>query len=339
MITRSFSNNFEVQDFTQELAMIPNIRTPLSDLGIFRSEPIATTSVTFEQTFGTLGLINDVYRGGNVLANTDETRKLHTYAVPYHKVVDYITQADVQGKRMYGSADMAEIEAAVLERKMTRLKRSALMTQEYAKFYAITQGKIWSPSGTVAHSSFYTDFGVARLDVNFELNVGTTDVLAKIESIVAHIQDNALSGDVYSGVVGLCSPEFFAALIGHAKVVAAYQYYSSTQEPLRNRLGGNTTLYREFMYGGVLFREIRDTVNGSRFIPANEAYFVPMGTSDTFVSYVAPSAKMSFANTLGEEMYLFVYNDPKDEKKEIELEFSHVHLLRRPQVVVKAVRY
>lgn len=338
MITRSFSNNFEVQDFTQELGMIPNIRTPLSDLGIFRAEPISTTSVTFEQTFGTLGLINDVYRGGNVLANQDETRKLHTYAVPYHKVIDYITGADIQGKRMYGSADMAETEAAVLERKMTRLKRSALMTEEYAKFYTLTQGKIWSPSGTVAHSSFYTDFGVTRLEVDFNLDSATTDVLGAIESVIAHIQDNALSGDVYSGVVGLCSPEFFQALITHAKVQAAYQYYSSTQEPLRNRLGGNTTLYREFNYGGVLFREIRDAVNGNRFIPANDVYFVPMNTGDSFVTYVAPSNKMGFANTMGEPQYLFVYNDPKGEKKEIELEFSHVHLMRRPQVVVRGYK-
>jgi len=338
MITRSFANDFAVQDFTQELQMVPNIRTPLSDLGIFRSESIATTSVTFEETNGTLGLISDVYRGGSVLANKDETRKLHSYAVPYFKVIDYLTAADIQGVRAYGSADQSETQAAALERKMTRMKRSALMTSEYAKFYAITQGKIYSPSGAVAHSSFYTDFGVSRKEIDFNLEVGTTDVLAKIEEAIAHIQDNALSGDVYSGVVCLCSPEFFAALIGHAKVVAAYQYYSSTQEPLRNRLVGNTTLHREFQYGGVLFREVRDAVNSTRFIGTDEAYFIPMGTQDSFVSYMAPSNKIQLAQTLGEEMYMFQYNDAKGEKVELELEFSQVHLLRRPQVVVKATR-
>ena len=33
-----------------------------------------------------------------------------------------------------------------------------------------------------------------------------------------------------------------------------------------------------------------------------------------------------------------VVNDPKGEKKEIELEFSHVHLMRRPQVVVRGYK-
>lgn len=338
MITRSFASDFAVQDFTQELQMIPNIRTPLSDLGIFRSESVATTSVTFEETNGTLGLISDVHRGSAVLANKDETRKLHSYAIPYFKVVDYLTAADIQGVRAYGSADQAETQAAALERKMTRMKRSMQQTSEYAKFYAITQGKIYSPSGAVAHTSYYTDFGVSRKEIDFNLDSGTTDVLAKAEEAISHIQDSALSGDVYSGVVCLCSPEFFAALISHAKIVSSYQYYTSTQEPLRNRLGGNTTLHREFMWAGVLWREIRDAVNGTRFIGTDEAYFVPMNTQDTFVSYWAPSNKIALANTLGEEAYFFQSNDTKGEKIELELEFSQIHLLRRPQVVVKATR-
>lgn len=337
MITRDFTNNFGVQDWTEELAMIPNIRTPLSDLGIFRTEPVSQTTVTFEQTFGTLGLIGDTVRGGNVLANKDEQRKLHTYQIPYHKVIDYITQADVQGVRAYGSADQAETEAAVMERKMTRLKRSALMTEEFAKFYALTQGSIWTPNGTIANSNFYTDFGVTRKQIAFDLANAATNVVAKVEEAIAHIQDNALSGDVYSGVVALCSPEFFSALISQAGVKEAYKFYSSTQEPLRSRLGGNTTLYREFVYAGCLFREIRDGVAGQRFIPANEAYFLPTGTQDTFVTYVAPSAKLGLANTLGERQYLWSYSDPKGEKKELELEFSHVHLIRRPQCVIRAV--
>lgn len=340
MITRSFANGFLVQDFTEELAMIPDIRTPLSDLNIFKSQPISTTSVVFEQSFGTLGLISDVYRGAQVYANQDETRKLHTYAVPYFKVVDHLTAADIQDKRAYGSPDQAETQAAALERKMIRMKRSAIMTSEYAKFQAITQGKIYSPSGAVPHTSFYNDFGLTQFTVGFGLSDPATDVTAKIESAIAHVQDNLLSGEAYNGVVCLCSPEFFSALISHPKIVAAYQYYTSTQEPNRARLGGDNTLYREFFHAGCLFREIRAGVqSGStnlRFISANEAYFIPLGTSDTFVSYWAPSNKLALANTLGEEMYLFQYPNTNGEQLQLELEFSQVHLVRRPDGIVKA---
>lgn len=338
MITRSFNGAYAVQDWTEELLNIPTTRTPLSDLNLFRVEPVSQRTVSFEQTFGTLGLIGDVLVGGNVLANQDENAIIHTYAVPYHKQIDYITQADVQGKRAYGTADQAETKFNVLDRKMTRMKNSAKMTEEFAKFYAITQGKIWSPNKTVRHVSFYEDFDVQRKEISFGLDSASTDLIAKVEEVIAHIQDNAMSGDNYSGVLALCSPEWFSAFIAHNKIQQAYQFYASTQEPLRNRLGGDTTYHREFVWQGCTFREIRGGVDGQKFIPANEAYFIPTGTSDTFITYVAPSAKLDLANTLGEEQYLWVYPDNKGEKEELELEFSHVHLIRRPQCVVKATK-
>lgn len=338
MITRSFSNNFEVEDWTLELKMVPNIRTPLSDYGIFKEESISQTVASFEQTLGTVGLISDSFRGAQVYANKDESRIIHSYVVPYFKQVDYLTAEDIQGVRAYGSADQAETLAAAMDRKLRRMKNSALMTREYARFYAITQGKIWSPSGAVPHDSFYTDFNVTRKEVDFALSTSTTDIMSKIDEIIKHIQDNAFSNDPFSGVVAFCSTEFFSALISHPKVVSAYQYYSSSQEPNRNRVGGATALYREFIYGGCIFREINDNVNGSRFLPQNEAYFLPMGSSDTFVTYVAPGNKIQMANTLGEEMYLWKYSDPEGEKDKLELEFSHIHLIRRPQTVVKAIK-
>ncbi len=337
MITRDFSNNFGVQDWTEELAMIPNIRTPLSDLGIFRTEPVSQTTVTFEQTFGTLGLIGDTVRGGNVLANKDETRKLHTYQIPYHKVIDYITQADVQGVRAYGSADQAETEAAVMERKMTRLKRSALMTEEYAKFYALTQGSVWTPNGTIANSNFYTDFGVTRKQIAFDLSNAATNVVEKVEEAIAHIQDNALSGDVYSGVVALCSTEFFSALISQAGVKEAYKFYTSTQEPLRN---GN---WSQFRHGDILLLryngKFKDASGVSQaLIPDGDAYYLPLDTSDTFKTYFSPANKFDLANTLGESGYLFVYEDGKGSKIEIESEMNTLNLMKRPQCVVRAVK-
>jgi hypothetical protein len=212
------------------------------------------------------------------------------------------------------------------------------MTEEYAKFYALTQGKIYSPSGAVAHSSFYTDFGVTRKEVGFALTTATTDVIAKVEEVIAHIQDNALTGDILGGVVAMCSPEFFGALIQHAKIVNSYQYYTSTQEPLRNRLGGADAIRRTFDWCGVRWIEVRDAVNGQRFIAADECYFIPSGTEDTFITYVAPSNKLDLANTLGEDMYLFQTKNPNGESLDLELEFSKVHLIRRPQVVVKATK-
>ena len=49
MITRSFANNFEVSDYTQELITIPNTWGTLQQLGIFQSVPVAENTVIVEE--------------------------------------------------------------------------------------------------------------------------------------------------------------------------------------------------------------------------------------------------------------------------------------------------
>ncbi len=327
MIIRDYGNGFKVTDLTEELVSIPNEYGLINQLGI---------TVTFEASDRVIGLIGDKVRGERNNVSKDGKRVMRSYAIPHFPLDDYITPQDVQGQRAYGEEGVERL-ASVQARKLTTIRKSHAATLETARAKMITSGDIYAPNGTVV-GNFYTDFGVTRKQVAFDLSNAATDVIAKIEEVIAHIQDNSLSGDSYTGVVGLCSPEFFSALIAQAGVKEAYKFYTSTQEPQRNRLGGNTTLYREFVYAGCLFREIRDGVNGQRFLPVGECYFVPMGTQDTFISYVAPSAKLDMANTLGENQYLWVYGDPKGEKEEMELEFSHVHLLRRPATVIRAVK-
>ena len=59
MITRSFGNNFEVQDYTQEIKLVPNSWTLLGDSGLFAPEYLSTTSVSFQEQNGSLGLVAD----------------------------------------------------------------------------------------------------------------------------------------------------------------------------------------------------------------------------------------------------------------------------------------
>jgi hypothetical protein len=156
-----------------------------------------------------------------------------------------------------------------------------------------------------------------------------------MEEVIAHVQDNAGMGGSASGVMALCSPEFFSKLIAHESIKAAYQFYASTQEPLRQRMGGPTTMYREFFHGGVKFVEYRGSYNGQRLIPAGDAVFVPTGINDLFVTYYGPANKFEFTNTVGEEVYAFEYTDPKGEKIEIETETNFINMLTRPQLVVR----
>lgn len=332
MITRSFANNFEVVDYTEELLLIPNQWGLVNELGIFNAESVSQHNVIVETNDWTLTLIGDQVRGGKRNANSGESRRSLSFPIPHFPLDDYIGTKDLQGQRAYGSPDMAETEAAVMERKLRRIRAKHAATLEAARCKAITDGIIYAPNGTVA-ANYYTDFGITRKEVDFLLGTSTTEVVTKIDEVVAHIQDNILSGETVTDIVGLCSNSFFAKLITHATVKEAYKYYSSSQEPLRESLRSGK--YRRFRYGGVDFIDYRGSYNGTALIPAGDCYFVPLGTMDSFVTYYGPADKLAFANTLGEEAYVFTFADPKGNRIDIESESNHLHLLRRPQAIVR----
>lgn len=332
MQTRSFDKPFLLTDYTEELVSIPNTWGLINELGIFRKESVSQHSVTVESTNGTLGLITDQVRGARNNVNKDDTRVLRSFPIAHYPLDDSITPQDVQGKRAYGSSDMAETEAAVMARKLQRIRMNHAITLEASRAYTLTTGSIYAPNGTVS-GNYFTDFGVTQKTVDFVLGTGTTDISAKGEEGIAHIQDNINSGEVVTGTIALCSPVFFAKLIAHAKVAAAYSYYASAQEPLRNRLGSG--LYRRFEHGGITYIEYRGSYNGSALIPSGDAVLLPTGTMDTFVTYFSPSNKFASVNTLGEEAYIYSYRDQMDSEITIQSESNHLQLLRRPQAVVR----
>lgn len=335
-IIRSYTNAFEVVDYTTELALVETKWSLLNDVGLFTPESVSGSTVTFEETNQTLAVMTDQYRGAKPLANSDDTRKIHSYSIPHFPITDAVRPEDLQNKRAYGSADAAETEAAVMARKIARISRAMDDTLELGRFRTLATLSAYAPNGTVV-ASYASDFGITQLSVNFALGSATTDVIGRVETVIAHIQDNA-KGTTVSGVVGYCSPEAFSALISHAKVQASYQYFSATEGQMiqRNRAGGNNmSLFREFFYGGIRFVEVRGSIGGTRLVPANEMIFVPTGTQDVFVSYFSNAMKMDLVNTAGEQRYLWVYADPKGEGKTIEGEFNALHAIRQPALVVK----
>lgn len=329
---RSFDKPFELVDYTEELLIIPNTWGLVNQMGIFNNEGVAQHSITVEKMDQTLALITDRVRGERNNMNKDDLRELHSFAIPHFPLDDYIKPEDVQGKRAYGEANAEEQVAAVRARKLNRIRRNHAVTLEAARCQALTAGTVYAPNNTVV-TDWYSSFGITRKEVDFDLGTAATDVIAKGEEVIAHIQDNILSGDIVTEIVAICSPEYFSKLISQAGVKEAYKYYTSTQEPNRNRLGSG--LYREFVHGGIRYVEYRGKYNGSALIPAGDAYFLPMGVEDMFMTYFSPANKFSFVNTTGEEAYVFEYPGSRDEEIVLQSESNFVNMLRRPQIVVR----
>lgn len=335
-IIRSFDNPFEIQDWTEELLVVPNQYGKIQQMGLFDVESVASNTVTFEQVNQTIGLVADRIRGDRNNVSKDYSRLVRAYSLPHFPLDDAIKPEDIQGKTAYGKSGNGtpEVLDMVRARKLERIRRSHAQTLEFARVKTITTGDIYAPSGTIV-GNFYTDFGVTRKEVDFVLGTAGTEVLLKQEEVVAHIQDNLNTGDVVTEVIGLASPEFFNKLITQAGVKEAYKYYASSQEPLRNRMGGG--IDREFVHGNVRYVEYRGFApDGTRFIPAGDCYFLPMGTSDVFKTYFGPANRFEFANTLGMEAYVFEYRNQTDTEIQLQSESNFLNLIRRPQVVVRA---
>ena len=285
--------------------------------------------MVFEEITKDGALIVDRVRGDRAQVGKDATRKLHTFAIPHFPYDDYISPQDLIGKRAYGS-DGAETIEAVRVRKLERIRQNHAWTLEFARAQAITAGTVYSPSGTV-QQDWQIEFGVTRTIVDFALGTAGTEVIAKIEAGLVQLMDNT-GGENMTGTVTLTSPEFFAKLISHSSVKNAYQYFQSTQDPLRSRLGGPTAMHRQFVFGGTTFIEMRDSYNGQKLIPAGRAYMVPTGT-DIFKTYFSPAARFGLIGTLGMEAYVFESADQKGTKIELESESNFVNAVLCPQMI------
>jgi hypothetical protein len=331
MIIRNFGTPYDVADYTAEINVIPNQWGLLGQMGLFQEESVAEHTVVFEEYTKDGALIVDRVRGDRAFVGKDGSRKIHSFVVPHFPYDDAISPQDLQGKRAYGS-DSAETLEAVRARKLERLRQNWAWTMEYARAYTLTTGQIYAPNGTVTQD-WYTEMGQTKKVIDWALDTSTTELTAKFEEAIAHVLDNT-GGESVTGTVVLCSPEWFAKLIKHPKIVQAYTYYSSTQEPLRQRLGGDFSLRREFRHGGLHFIEMRDSYVGQRLIPAGKAFMVPLGTS-AFKTYFSPAQRFGLVNTLGEQIYVFESRDPKGMKIEIETESNFVNAMFRPQLVVE----
>lgn len=334
MLERSLNNVFKVQDFTEAVIQVPNTWGTINELGIFTNESVMTSIVSFEEIVEGNGILIDRVRGERNTVNRGDVRRARQFSIPHFPLDDEILPKDLIANSRYNQRSQAEVLADVRDRKMRDIRRKHATTLEIARAQLLTAGTVYAPSGTVSQN-WFTEFGVTQTSIDFVLGTGATDVRGKFEQAIAAIQDNAGLVDM-TGIVCLASPEWFTKFINHATINNAYMYFAGTNQngnPLRDRVGGANAMHREFNFMGVRIIEMRDTLAGTRLIPANTCVFVPTGT-DAFKTFFAPcETRMSTVNTLGEEMYWFE-QDMNDKGIVIETETNFANACMRPALIV-----
>ena len=322
---------FGLAEMTQAINILPNLYTRLGEIGLFQFEGVTQRSVIIEQAEGKLSLLPSQPWGAPSTVGSREGRSMRSFAVPHIPHDDAITVADIQGVRAIGTDD-AEQLAAVMNRKLTLIRRKHAATREYMEMNAL-RGIVKDGAGTTLYN-YFTEFGLAQISVDFVLGTAGTNVQAKCRDVIRNVEDNLL-GETMTSAYALVSGEFFDKLIGHAKVEEAYKYFASSgAQPLRE------DVRRRFPFAGIMFEEYRGSVTLSsgateRLIPAGEGICFPLGTMDTFSTYGAPANLLETANTVGQEMYARQMIEPKGRWIDLMTEANILPINKRPRLAVR----
>ena len=334
---------FAASALTGAMAMVPNAYGRINQIGIFRQEPIATTTVTVVIENGVLTLLPTRPRGAPASFGTRGKQKPTAFVVPHIPHEDSVLATDVQNMLALGAGGTFGLETVLgfVNRKLITMRGKHAITLENLRMGAL-KGVITDSDGSTLLDLFQA-FGVTQQSFDFLLGTPGTDVLGKCQDVTGYMEDNLL-GETMTGVHALASPEWFRKFVGHAKVTEAFKYYQNGPQILRE------DVRKGFTFGGINFEEYRGsssylqedgtTTAPQRFIPAGEVRFFPLGTTDTFVNYWAPPDFMDAVNTAPNIADAEVFVAPLEPKRfgkgvDIHTESNPLPLVKRPALLVR----
>ena len=322
-----FNNDaFSVVSLTKAIEDTPFVPGRVGQLGIFSEEGVSTTSVSIEKIGSTVSLVPAASRGSSGRPMGNDKRQMIPFTATHLPQRASILADEVQNLRAFGSETEVETAQRLMNRKLAKMRRDLDTTIEYQRIGAI-KGSILDSDGTTELLNLHTAFGTSVTSHNLVL--GTAGTMVRNKVIEARRKmEAALGGLTYSGARVLCSASFFDALVGHAKVEAAFDRYMNGEFLREDQRGG-------FYFAGVFWEEYRGQVGATKFIADGEAWMVPEGVPDLFVTNYAPADYMETVNTLGQAYY--AKQEPKDFGKgiDVETQSNPIHICTRPAVPVK----
>lgn len=326
------TDEFSMQTLTASINELPYVPNVLGRLGIFSENGVATVTVSIEKRGMALAILPTKPRGAPPTPMTNDKRKSVTLEVPHIPAIDSLRPDEIQNVRSFGSNSQLEGVAEVRDQKLLKMKNSLDLTLEYHRLGAV-QGLVLDADGSTLFDLF-DKFDISQpAEHDFNLDAAWTAaaggvVKPQITAIYREIRD-ALAGQPFTGVIGLCGDEFFDKLANHPEVRQTYM-----NQVAANALRENPDPFESFMYGSVLFVNYRGF--GDCAIRTDACQFVPTGVPDLFMTRFAPAPWFSAVNTIGLPMYVMATLDPSGEKEiTLEAQSNPINICSRPQVLFR----
>jgi hypothetical protein len=322
-----FDNDaFSLTNLTKAINDTPYVPQRLAGLKLFSEEGISTTSVSIEKQGTTLALVPAGVRGQPASTNSRDKRStfaLNTIHLPQR---DAIVADEVQNLRAFGTESEVETVQNLLGKRLAKMRRNLDATIEFQRMGAL-RGQILDSDGTTVLVDLWTQFGVAQIVVDMNLDVNTTKIRTEFVGVKRQLE-NELGNLPYTGVRVLCSAGFFDDFVEHDSVVKAYDRWQDGQFFREDQRGG-------FPFAGAIWEEYRGSVGGVDFVEDGAAYAVPEGVSDLFVTHFAPADYEETVNTIGLPYYAKQEPMRMGKGREVESQSNPISLCTRPRTIIK----
>ncbi|CDY77964.1 elements of external origin; phage-related functions and prophages [Caballeronia glathei] len=317
---------FSLSSLSAAINETPYVPSRLAALGLFDEQGITTTVVQIEKDGDTLALVPAGRRGVPAQVIKGSKRSMLPFNTVHLPERATIGADEVQNLRAFGSETELEAVQTVVNRRLGKMRRQLDATHEYHRIGAI-KGQILDADGQTIVEDLLDRFGIERTTIDFELDQANTEIRSKCAQVLDAIED-ALGNTPFTGVRVLCGRNFWNLLIVLKTVKETY--LNST---LAAQLRGDTR--DAFDLGGCTFERYRGRVGGIGYVADNEAYAVPEGVPELFITRFAPADYMEAVNTTGLPYYAKQELMDFDKGVELEAQSNPIHLCTRPKAVIK----
>lgn len=317
------SDIFTLSSLTAAINEVQYVPSQIGAMGLFEADGVSTTSVLIEKDGDVLGLVENKPRGAPGTVVGGDKRTGVSFQTAHLPATATILADEVQNVREFGSEDQEQAVQTVVNRRLAKMARRIDMTHEYHRIGAI-MGKVLDSDGTVLYDLFQS-FGMTQQSVEMKLDTATTDVQGETLDVHEAIED-ALGGLSYTGITALCGKSFWRKFITHKSVKDAYQRWEAGA-----RLRADPR--EAFLFGGIYWERYRG--GGQVKVPDAEAYAVPTGVLDLFITRFAPGDYMETVNTLGLPFYSSSMLLNHNKGVELEAQSNPAHLCTRPKTIIK----
>ena len=321
---------FSMSALTTAINILPNQYGRLDELNLFPVKPVRTRQVTVEEKNGVLSLLPTQPVGSPGTVGKRGKRTLRAFNVPHIPHDDVVLPEEVIGVRAFGSESELQTVAGVMADHLQTMRNKHSITLEHLRIGAL-KGVILDADGSEL-ANLFDIFNIMPKTFEFQLADPKTDVRAKCIELKRYMS-KSLQGERMSGIHVLVSSEFFDLLTAHPKVQEAYQRWqegAALRDDMRS----------DFRFAGVRFEEYAGEAsdaegNTRRFIEVGEAHAFPLGTLDTFATYVAPADFNESVNTLGQLLYSKQAPRKFDRGTDLHTQSNPLPMCHRPALLPK----